>query len=170
MVEVEERFIRGAIPVPEGAYNRGWWRMFLPIVLPHIVPLWLSQIYIVGLSWMPLSWWIWKVAEFSCLNQSTLNTNCCFISKWRINITYAEWNTEEKSLSAQWSWNKWMILTKTWGEKHFLRLGQTKPSTYQIRDVHKIRPEKITDSWGLCTTGGKVGGRRVYGMILGGII
>lgn len=56
MVEVEERFIRGAIPVPEGAYNRGWWRMFLPIVLPHIVPLWLSQIYIVGLSWMPLSW------------------------------------------------------------------------------------------------------------------
>lgn len=37
------------------------------------------------------SGWIWKVAEFSNLNQSALNTSCCCINKWRIDTTYAEW-------------------------------------------------------------------------------
>lgn len=37
------------------------------------------------------SGWIWKVAEFSNLNQSTLNTSCCCINKCRTNTTYAEW-------------------------------------------------------------------------------
>lgn len=37
------------------------------------------------------SGWIWKVVEFSNLNQSTLNTSCCCINKCRTNTTYAEW-------------------------------------------------------------------------------
>lgn len=92
------------------------------------------------------SWWIWKTAEFSYLDQSTLNTSCCFISEWGRKHNLCWWNTEDKPSDP--GTNEW-FQQKAKERSIFLKLGWTKPPTCQIGVIHKIQLQRITGFWGL---------------------
>lgn len=77
------------------------------------------------------SGWIWKVAEFSNLNQSELNTSCCCISKWRTNTTYTEW---------RWM-RSWLCVSQKPEERgSFLTWRRTEPFMFPVLAPHSILP------------------------------
>lgn len=71
--------------------------------------------------------WTWKVAEFSNLNQSELNTSRCCISKWRTSTTYTEW---------RWMRSRLCVAQKPKERGSFLRRRRPEPFMVPVLAPH----------------------------------
>lgn len=81
------------------------------------------------------SGWIWKVAEFSNLNQSELNTSCCCISKRR-----------------RWMRGWLGVAPKPKERGSFLGWRRAEPFTFPVLAPHSILPRRALGSLDLCNT------------------